>query len=251
MKEANDHVHLEIHLEGDRPEAPVASIQGARQAATRELPHGGRRDRACTDAFRADRRRQRGLRCSRILPTCSNGPLRTEPRSGRSSARTPWSSPRRSSRTTREGRWISRSERERLISAIERAEAGRGGRSADDAAADPGVCDPRAGPGEVVQEAGRAARRGLRRGARQHLRPARLERGGQDHGREDPVHAAQGRRGDCQRQRLRCRHAGCGRAGVHQPHRTVRGRRRDPQRAGEPRARRPVAAPQGPGRDRG
>ena len=34
-------------------------------------------------------------------------------------------------------------------------------------------------------------------------------------------------------------------AGVHQPHRTVRGRRRNPQRAGEPRARRPVAAPQG------
>ena len=41
--------------------------------------------------------------------------------------------------------------------------------------------------------------------------------------------------GTRQRQRLRCRHAGCGRAGVHQPHRTVRGRRRDPQRAGEPR----------------
>ena len=96
-----------------------------------------------------------------------------------------------------------------------------------------------------------AARRGLRRGAGQHLRPARLERGGQDHGREHPVHAAQGRRGDRQRQRLRRRHAGCGRAGVHQPHRTVRGRRRNPQRAGEPRAGRPVAAPQGPGHDRG
>ena len=38
------------------------------------------------------------------------------------------------------------------------------------------------------------------------------------------------------------------RAGVHQPHRTVRRRRRDPQRAGEPRAGRPVAAPRGPGR---
>ncbi len=32
----------------------------------------------------------------------------------------------------------------------------------------------------------------------------------------------------------------CERAGVHQPHRTVRGRRRDPQRAGEPRAGRPA-----------
>ena len=36
-----------------------------------------------------------------------------------------------------------------------------------------------------------------------------------------------------------------------QPHRTVRRRRRDPQRAGEPRAGRPVAAPQGSGQDRG
>ena len=38
---------------------------------------------------------------------------------------------------------------------------------------------------------------------------------------------------------------------VHQSHRTVRGRRRDPQRAGEPRPDRPAAAPQGPGHDRG
>jgi ABC-2 type transport system ATP-binding protein len=29
----------------------------------------------------------------------------------------------------------------------------------------------------------------------QHLRPARLQRGGQDHGRENPVHAAQVRHG--------------------------------------------------------
>ena len=63
------------------------------------------------------------------------------------------------------------------------------------------------------KDAARAARRGLRRGAGQHLRPARLERGGQDHGREHPVHAAQGRRGDRQRQRLRCRHAGRGACG--------------------------------------
>ena len=39
--------------------------------------------------------------------------------------------------------------------------------------------------------------------------------------------------------------------GVDQPHRTVRGRRRNPQRAREPRAGRQVAAAQGPGRDRG
>ncbi len=47
---------------------------------------------------------------------------------------------------------------------------------------EPGAGDPRAGPGEVVQGPGGAARRGLRRGAGQHLRPARLERRGQDHG---------------------------------------------------------------------
>ena len=57
--------------------------------------------------------------------------------------------------------------------------------------------------------------------------------------------------GTAKRQRLRCRHAGCGRAGVDRPHRTVRGRRRNPERAREPRAGRPVAAGQGPGRDRG
>ena len=79
----------------------------------------------------------------------------------------------------------------------------------------------------------------------QHLRPARLQRRGQDHGREDPVHAAQGRRRDGRRQRLRRRHAGRRRARVHQPHRPVRGRRRDPHRPGEPRAGRPAAAPQG------
>ena len=115
----------------------------------------------------------------------------------------------------------------------------------------PGACDPRAGPGEVVQGAARAARRGLRGGAGQHLRPARLERGGQDHGGEDPVHAAQGRHRDGPGQRLRCRGAGRRRARVHQPHRAVRGGRRDPQRAGEPRPGRQAEAPQGPGRDRG
>ena len=115
----------------------------------------------------------------------------------------------------------------------------------------PGAGDPRAGPGEVVQGAACAARRGLRRGAGQHLRPARLERGGQDHGGEDPVHAAQGRRRDSPGQRLRRRDTGRRRPRVHQSHRAVRGRRRDPHRAGEPRPGRPAAAPQGAGRDRG
>ena len=105
--------------------------------------------------------------------------------------------------------------------------------------------DPRARPGEVVQAAEGAARRGHRRGAGQHLRPARLERGGQDHGGEDPVHAAQGRRRDGPGQRLRRRDPGRRRPRVDQSHRAVRGGRRDPQRAGEPRPGRPAAAPQG------
>ena len=41
-----------------------------------------------------------------------------------------------------------------------------------------------------------------------------------------------------------------GGAGVDQPHGAVRGGRRDPQRAGEPRADGPAAAPAGPGSDR-
>ena len=57
--------------------------------------------------------------------------------------------------------------------------------------------------------------------------------------------------GTASRQWLRCRHAGCERPGVLQPHRTVRGGRRDPQWAGEPRPDRPAPAPQGPGHDRG
>ena len=111
--------------------------------------------------------------------------------------------------------------------------------------------DPRARAGEVVQGSAGAARRGLRRGAGQHLRPARLQRRGQDHGREDPLHAAQARRGDRHRRRLRRRHATGRRAGVDQPHRAVRRRGRDPHRAGEPGAGRPAAAPQGRRPDRG
>ena len=50
---------------------------------------------------------------------------------------------------------------------------------------------------------------------------------------------------------LRRRHATGERAGVHQPHRAVRGRRRDPHRAGEPGAGGPAAAPEGRRPDRG
>ena len=149
-----------------------------------------------------------------------------------------------------DGQWINK-ERERLINAIARAEGDETGEPAHDGSSrPPGQRSRVQGLEKSYKELARAARRGLRRGAGQHLRPARLQRGRQDHGREDPVHAAQGRRGDGQRQRLRRRDAGRRRAGVDQPHRTVRGRRRDPHRAGEPRAGRPAAAPQGPGRDR-
>ena len=44
---------------------------------------------------------------------------------------------------------------------------------------------------QKLQEAQRPKRRRLHGGARQHLRAARLQRRGQDHGRENPVHAAQ------------------------------------------------------------
>src|ERR1700730_2840912 len=66
------------------------------------------------------------------------------------------------------------------------------GKHRNDPQSGPRARDPGAGLAEVVQQAACAARRGLRRGAGQHLRPARLERGGEDHGREDPVHIAQG-----------------------------------------------------------
>ena len=90
------------------------------QSASRELSHGGRSAGAVPDALRAGRRRRRGCRCTRTSPTCSSRARRTEPRSARSSARTPWSSSRRSLQNYSVGQWISR-ERERLTSAIERA----------------------------------------------------------------------------------------------------------------------------------
>ena len=83
--------------------------------------------------------------------------------------------------------------------------------------------DPRLGPGEVLQGwRCYAAWTSTCRGAASS--PARLQRGRQNHGREDPVHAAQGRRGHCQCQRLRCRHPGGGR-GSRSASPTVRGRR--------------------------
>ena len=147
-----------------------------------------------------------------------------------------------------EGSWIGR-ERERLTSAVDRAAAEDSG--SEGAVAMTTQAIHVRGLEKSYERAARAARRGLRRGARQHLRPARLQRRRQDHDREDPVHAAQGRRGDRHRRRLRRRHPAGGRAGVHQPHRAVRRRGRDPHRAGEPGAGGPAAAPEGRRPDRG
>ena len=76
--------------------------------------------------------------------------------------------------------WIDK-ERARLTEAIE-ARGTRGGSRVTHAS----PADPGAGPGEVFRDLHGAARRRLRRGAGQHLRPARLQRRGQDHGRADP-----------------------------------------------------------------
>ena len=57
---------------------------------------------------------------------------------------------------------------------------------------------------------------------------------------QNPLNAARSDAGSSQRQRLRRRDATCGRAGVDQPHRTVRCRRRDPHRTRESRARRAI-----------
>ena len=86
-------------------------------------------------------------------------------------------------------RWIDK-ERARLTETIRRTRAGRSRTMTTARCRHPGER-----PGEVLQGPARPARRRLRRRAGQHLRAARLERRRQDHGREDPVHAAQaGRR---------------------------------------------------------
>src|SRR5690606_23798399 len=66
------------------------------------------------------------------------------------------------------------------------------GKHRNDLPSAPRTRDPGAGIAEVVRQAARAARRGLRGCAGQHLRPARIKRGGEDHGREDLVHVTQG-----------------------------------------------------------
>ena len=83
--------------------------------------------------------------------------------------------------------WIDK-ERARLTKAIDDAE-----RQASNDHADAAI-RVRRDLQKSFKDAAGAARRRLRRGGGQHLRPARLERSGQDHGRADPLHAAQGGR---------------------------------------------------------
>ena len=76
-----------------------------------------------------------------------------------------------------------------------------------------------------------------RRRARQHLRPARLQRRRQDHARAHPRHPAHGRRRQCPVHGFDVAAAAGRGARVDQPHGPVRGGRRHPDRAREPRAR--------------
>ena len=95
--------------------------------------------------------------------------------------------------------------------------------------------DLRRGTREVVRLGARPLWRGLRRTAGERPRPARPERGRQDHRCADPGHAAQARRRACARGGAG-RREGRGRpAGPDRARRPVRGRRREPHRLREPR----------------
>ena len=112
---------------------------------------------------------------------------RRDARCATSSATTRSSSPRRSPQAYT-GKQLDRQ-------GARAPEQGDRGRGASRAEMSTRCRHPGEGPGEVVQGPARAARRRLRRRAGQHLRPARLERGGQDDGRAHPLHAAEAGRG--------------------------------------------------------
>ena len=136
--------------------------------------------------YGASRTARRPSRCSATSPTSERAAGDDTP--VRASSATTWSSsPIHSRRPTPERDGLTRNTPGRPRRSRTQSERNRN---------DHRRSHPRAGSGEVVQGAACAARRGLRGGAGQHLRPARLERRGQDHDREDPVHAAQGRRRD-------------------------------------------------------
>src|SRR4029453_11649327 len=90
MKEADDHVHLKVHLKGDRREGAMAAVQGAHETTSRELSHGGRGGGAVPDVLRDGGRRDCDLR--RSHRPCSNRAPQTARRSARSSGKTLWSS---------------------------------------------------------------------------------------------------------------------------------------------------------------
>ena len=156
-------------LRPGRPETPLPGIQGTRETAARGIPNGGRRAAALPYYLGQRDGRRRPVDAGRILSTYSSRARRAEHRSTWSSGKIPSSSPTPFLHNYAGG--------------VDRQGAGPAGRAIERAtgktpettgipmtATSPG--DPCAGSGEVVPEYASAARRGLRRGAGQHLRPA-------------------------------------------------------------------------------
>jgi hypothetical protein len=125
MKEADDHVHLEVHGKGDRRQAAVAGVQGAHATASRELSHGGRCTGAVPDVLRdggggteifedlIDLFEQSAANGTPVREIIGEDPVEFIETFVRNYPK---------------GQWIIR-ERGRLVKAVERAEAEEGSRS--------------------------------------------------------------------------------------------------------------------------
>ncbi len=122
-KETDNHVHLKVHLKGDRRQVALAAVQGAHTTTSRELSHRGRGAGALPELLREGRRRDCDVRGDR--------PVRTE-----RGERNPDPPDRREDpvefietfvQNYPKGQWIIR-ERERLTNAIERAAGENTGR---------------------------------------------------------------------------------------------------------------------------
>src|SRR6266536_259720 len=83
MKEADDHVHLKVHLKGDWREGAMAGIQGARETTSRELSHGGRCAGAVPEVLRDGGRRGCDLRGPRRPVRTERGERDPDPRDRR------------------------------------------------------------------------------------------------------------------------------------------------------------------------
>ena len=220
-----------------RIERSSASLRAAAKALERYLMYAGRG------------RQGRHPRCAMFgdfADLLERPRPRRHPGPRRSSATTRSSSPRRSSRTTPEGAWIDK-ERERLTEAIDRADGVTESMTATEVLGLRSTCRASRSPTGSCRCC--AAWTSTSHGAASSPCSARTARARR---RWCKILSTLLRAdaGAATSQRLRCRHSGREGAGVLQPHRTVRGRRRDPHRAGEPGARCPAAPPQGPGHDR-